>query len=67
MYVPAHFDESRADVLHALIEKNPLGVLVTNGKSGLDANHIRSNWTEAKARLAFCIRMSHARIPYGRT
>ncbi|OYU88308.1 MAG: transcriptional regulator [Bradyrhizobiaceae bacterium PARB1] len=40
MYVPAHFDESRADVLHALIEKNPLGVLVTNGKSGLDANHI---------------------------
>lgn len=40
MYVPAHFDESRPEVLHELIVKNPLGILVTNGKSGLDANHI---------------------------
>src|SRR5690349_1406372 len=40
MYVPAHFDESRPEVLHELIAKNPLGILFTNGKSGLDANHI---------------------------
>lgn len=40
MYVPAHFDESRPEVLHDLIVKNPLGILVTHGKSGLDANHI---------------------------
>lgn len=40
MYVPAHFAASRPEALHRLIEENPLGILVTNGKSGLDANHI---------------------------
>lgn len=40
MYVPAHFEESRPEVLHDLIENNPLGVLVTHGAGGLDANHI---------------------------
>src|SRR5690554_5699626 len=40
MYVPPHFDESRPEVLFDLIEKNPLGILFSNGKSGLDANHI---------------------------
>lgn len=40
MYVPPHFSESRQEVLFDLIEKNPFGVFVTNGKSGLDANHI---------------------------
>ncbi|WP_192250341.1 FMN-binding negative transcriptional regulator [Mesorhizobium caraganae] len=40
MYVPGHFAESNTEVLHSLIERNPLGILVTNGGSGLDANHI---------------------------
>jgi transcriptional regulator len=40
MYVPAHFNESRTDVLHALIVQNPFGTLITHGESGLDANHI---------------------------
>jgi transcriptional regulator len=40
MYVPAHFEEPSQDVLHKLIESHPLGVLITNGGSGLDANHI---------------------------
>jgi transcriptional regulator len=40
MYVPAHFGEPRIEVLHDLIVHNPLGMLVTHGKSGLDANHI---------------------------
>ena len=40
MYVPPHFAEPRTEVLHALIKENPLGVLFTHGKSGLDANHI---------------------------
>lgn len=40
MYVPAHFDESRTEVLHDLIQKNPFGILFTHGGSGLDANHI---------------------------
>nr|WP_298686665.1 FMN-binding negative transcriptional regulator [uncultured Dongia sp.] len=40
MYVPRHFVEPRTEVLHNLIKENPLGVLITNGESGLDANHI---------------------------
>lgn len=40
MYVPAHFDESRPDVLHALIHQHPFGTLVTHGADGLDANHL---------------------------
>lgn len=40
MYVPAHFDEPNQDVLHDLMEKHPLGILITGGSSGLDANHV---------------------------
>jgi len=40
MYLPAHFEENRADALHALIAANPFGALVTHGPGGLDANHI---------------------------
>lgn len=40
MYVPAHFEESSQDVLHDLMVSHPLGILITNGASGLDANHI---------------------------
>jgi transcriptional regulator len=40
MYVPADFNESRTDTLHARIAQHPFGTLVTHGKSGLDANHI---------------------------
>jgi transcriptional regulator len=40
MYVPAHFDEPRTEVLHGLIRHHPFGMLVTHGASGLDANHI---------------------------
>ncbi|TCS33064.1 PaiB family negative transcriptional regulator [Paucimonas lemoignei] len=40
MYVPAHFNESRPEVLQDLIKQHPFGMLVTHGASGLDANHI---------------------------
>jgi transcriptional regulator len=40
MYMPAHFEENRPEVLHRLIAENPLGALITNGPSGLDANHL---------------------------
>lgn len=40
MYIPAHFDEKNPAVLHELIASNPLGMLVTHGRNGLDANHI---------------------------
>jgi transcriptional regulator len=40
MYLPTAFEESRPDVLHALIRSHPLGLLVTQGESGLQANSI---------------------------
>ncbi len=40
MYVPVRFAEQRLDVLHALIDRNPLGALVRAGADGLDADHL---------------------------
>jgi len=40
MYTPSHFEESRSEVLHTLIAQHPLGILVTTGGEGLDANHL---------------------------
>jgi transcriptional regulator len=40
MYQPPHFREDRLDVQHALIRACSLGVLVTAGPSGLQANHL---------------------------
>lgn len=40
MYLPAHFEEGRAEELHRLIREHPLGAMVTSGPNGLDANHI---------------------------
>jgi transcriptional regulator len=40
MYLPQHFAEPRVDELHRIIREHPLGMLVTNGPAGLDANHI---------------------------
>jgi transcriptional regulator len=40
MYIPAHFAESRPEELGRIIRDNPLGILVTHGGSGLDADHI---------------------------
>ena len=31
MYLPQHFEETRAEELHRVIRENPLGVLVVNG------------------------------------
>jgi transcriptional regulator len=40
MYVPPHFEVSNPAVLHDLIAHHPLGVLITQSESGLNANHI---------------------------
>lgn len=40
MYLPEHFAETRMEELHRIIREHPLGVLVTQSSSGLDANHI---------------------------
>jgi transcriptional regulator len=40
MYVAKHFEETRIEILHALIRAHPLATLVTLTSEGLDANHI---------------------------
>jgi len=40
MYIPEHFAEPRADELARIIHAHPLGMLVTHGTDGLDADHI---------------------------
>ena len=40
MYLPKHFEETRVDVMHALMAAHPLGLLVSNGADGLQANSI---------------------------
>ncbi|MFD2368102.1 FMN-binding negative transcriptional regulator [Pseudoduganella sp. GCM10020061] len=40
MYTPKHFEETRPEVMHALIGAHPLATLVTLTADGLAANHI---------------------------
>jgi transcriptional regulator len=40
MYLPNHFTETRAEVLHELMRTHPFAVLVTLDATGLVANHI---------------------------
>jgi len=40
MYLPAHFEETRLDVLHDLLRSHPLGLLITQTAQGIEANAI---------------------------
>ena len=40
MYLPAHFEEIRIEVLHALMREHPFATLITHGADGLAANHL---------------------------
>ncbi len=40
MYLPAHFNETRTEVMHALMRAHPLSTLVTQCDSVLVANHV---------------------------
>ena len=40
MYVPSHFSVSDEQASYRLIRENPLGILVTHGRAGLEANHV---------------------------
>lgn len=40
MYIPAHFAETRPEELGRIIREHPLGMLVTQGSTGLDADHL---------------------------
>ncbi|MGA0612777.1 FMN-binding negative transcriptional regulator [Caldimonas sp. KR1-144] len=40
MYIPAQYAESRPEELERIVRAHALGMLVTNGPAGLDADHI---------------------------
>ena len=40
MYIPPHFAEDRPEQLQRIIREHPLGALVTQGSTGLDADHL---------------------------
>ncbi|KQP17807.1 FMN-binding negative transcriptional regulator [Pseudorhodoferax sp. Leaf267] len=40
MYIPRHFEESRLDEIHRIIETYPFAALVVQSPAGLDATHI---------------------------
>jgi transcriptional regulator len=40
MYVPPHFAEARPEELHRVMRDHPLGMLVSHGPQGLDAEHL---------------------------
>lgn len=40
MYLPAHFEEARTEVLHALMRGHPLATLITQNADGPHANHL---------------------------
>jgi len=60
LYLPAHFNESRPDVMRALMRSRPLSTLVTQCESGLVANHVPVQTLDEPAPLG-CIRGHIAR------
>lgn len=60
MYLPAHFNETRPDVMRALMRSRPLSTLVTQCESGLVANHVPVQTLDEPAPLG-CIRGHIAR------
>jgi transcriptional regulator len=60
VYLPAHFEETRTDVLHALMRGHPLATLVTCEGGALDANHLPLHLDAAIGSLG-CLRGHMAR------
>lgn len=60
MYLPAHFNETRPEVMHALMRAHPLCTLVTQCDSGLVANHLPMQTLDEPRPLG-CIRGHIAR------
>jgi len=59
MYTLSPFEETRLDVLHALISRHPLATLVTHGAAGLSADHIPFEIAAATPDAPFGILRAH--------
>lgn len=51
MYVPPHFSETRPEELQRIVREHPLGMLVTHGEAGLDADHLPFEFDPAAGAL----------------
>ena len=51
MYTPPHFQLTDTQAVLRLLREHPLGVLVTHGPEGLDANHIPFEYDPAHGPL----------------
>jgi len=51
MYIPAHFAITDPAALHRIVREHPLGMLVTHGEHGLDADHIPFELDPARGTL----------------
>jgi transcriptional regulator len=51
MYIPPHFAVTQPEQLHRIVRAHPLGVLVTSGPEGLDAEHIPFEFDPASGPL----------------
>jgi transcriptional regulator len=51
MYTPPHFAQAQPERLARIIHEHPLGVLVTSGPGGLDADHIPFEFDPASGPL----------------
>jgi transcriptional regulator len=60
LYLPAYFNETRPEVMHALMRAHPLCTLVTQCESGLVGNHVPVQTLDEPAPLG-CIRGHIAR------
>ncbi len=65
MYISGHFNKSRPEALHALMTAHPLGILVTKGGEGLDADHLPFEFDPASGPPARCALTSRAPIRCG--
>jgi transcriptional regulator len=59
MYTLSPFEETRLDVLHALIARHPLATVVTHGAAGLSADHIPFEIAPATPDAPFGILRAH--------
>jgi transcriptional regulator len=59
MYAPRHYEETRVEVMHALVKAHPLGALVRLGANGLDADHIPFEIAPPSADAPFGVLRAH--------
>jgi transcriptional regulator len=59
MYLPRCFNETRIEVMHALVDAHPLGALVRHAANGLEADHIPFEFAGPSAGAPYGVLRGH--------